>query len=123
MDFGARPARPRSESVVPMINVVFLLLIFFLMTATIVPPRPLEATPPEAATAETAGRGETLHVGADGTLAYGDVRGEAALGAVPPGTGLLVRADAGLPAADLARILARLAEAGVTDIRLVAVAR
>jgi biopolymer transport protein ExbD len=122
MEFG-RPARsPRGESVVPMINVVFLLLIFFLMTATIVPPDPFGATPPEAATAAAAERGETLHVGPDGALAFGAARGEAALAALPAGP-LHIRADAALPAADLAAILARLAAAGVTDIRLVAVAR
>jgi biopolymer transport protein ExbD len=123
MDFGARPPRPRGESVVPMINVVFLLLIFFLMSATIVPPDPFGATPPEASTAETAGREDTLHIGADGALAFGPARGEAALAAVPAGRPLLVRADAGLAASDLARILSRLAAAGVTDIRLAAVAR
>jgi biopolymer transport protein ExbD len=123
MDFGARPPRPRGESVVPMINVVFLLLIFFLMTATIVPPDPFESTPPEASTAETAERGDTLHIGPDGALAFGPARGEAALAAVPAGSPLLIRADAGLAAAELSRILSRLAAAGVTDIRLAAVAR
>ena len=123
MDFGARPRRPRGESIVPMINVVFLLLIFFLMTATIAPPDPFGATPPEARAAESAQRSETLHVGPDGALAFGDLRGDAALAAIPADAPLLVRADASLPASDLAGILARLAEAGVADVRLVAVAR
>jgi biopolymer transport protein ExbD len=123
MDFGARPRRPRGESVVPMINVVFLLLIFFLMTATITPPDPFGATPPEARAAERPERGQTLHVGPDGALALGDLRGEAALAAIAADAPLLVRADASLPASVLAGVLARLAEAGVADVRLVAVAR
>jgi biopolymer transport protein ExbD len=123
MEFG-RPSRsPRRDSVVPMINVVFLLLVFFLMTATIVPPDPFGAIPPEAGSAETAERGDTLHVGPEGALAYGALRGAAALAALPAGAPLPVRADAALPAADLAAILARLAAAGITDIRLVAVPR
>jgi periplasmic protein TonB len=47
MDFGSPPRRPRAESVVPMINVVFLLLVFFLMTATIAPPDPFASVPPD----------------------------------------------------------------------------
>ncbi|MBL4543543.1 MAG: biopolymer transporter ExbD, partial [Rhodobacteraceae bacterium] len=43
-----RPTRPR-EPVVPMINVVFLLLIFFLMAAVIAPPEPFGVTLPRAA--------------------------------------------------------------------------
>jgi biopolymer transport protein ExbD len=123
MEFGAAPRRARGESVVPMINVVFLLLIFFVMTATIAPPDPFAARPPAVADAEAAGQGEVLHVGPDGALAYGPLRGAAALAAVPAGESLRVRADAGLPATELAALLGRLAAAGITDIRLVAVRR
>ena len=123
MDFGSPPRRPRAESVVPMINVVFLLLVFFLMTATIAPPDPVGATPPEAGPSGPVDRSPTLHIGADGALAFGTERGEAALAAVPPGSVLTVRADAGLPGTELARVIARLAEAGVTEVRLVTVRR
>ncbi len=123
MEFGAPPARRRGESIVPMINVVFLLLIFFLMTATIAPPDPFETAPPEAETAGTAEPADILFVGAGGELAFGDTRGAAVFAAVPAGAPLLVRADARLEADDLAGVLARLAGAGVTEVRLVAVAR
>ena len=56
---GARPRRPR-ESAVPMINIVFLLLIFFLMTATIAPPAPFAVTPPAAERAGETGAGPVL---------------------------------------------------------------
>lgn len=49
MDFAPPKRRPRAESIVPMINVVFLLLIFFLMTAQIAPPDPFEVAPPNCA--------------------------------------------------------------------------
>ena len=53
MEFApaSRPHTPR-ESVVPMINVVFLLLIFFLMTAQITAPTPVEVTPPSVTLAD-----------------------------------------------------------------------
>ncbi|NHX27772.1 biopolymer transporter ExbD, partial [Escherichia coli] len=46
MQFPQHPRRDRGENIVPMINVVFLLLIFFLMTAQIGPPAPIDVTPP-----------------------------------------------------------------------------
>lgn len=123
MDFGRARSRPRGESVVPMINVVFLLLIFFVMTATIAPPDPFVARPPAAAGAGAAERGEVLYLGPGGALAWGALRDEAAMAALPADIALSVRADAGLPAEDLAALLARLAEVGVTGIRLTTVPR
>lgn len=123
MEFGT-PARKRSgESIVPMINVVFLLLVFFLMTATIAPPDPFATQPPVAGAAEVVEADDVLFVGPAGEIALGDVRGQAAFGVVMPGAPLLVRADARLPATQLASVLARLAEAGVTEISLAAVTR
>ncbi len=123
MEFGT-PARRRSgESIVPMINVVFLLLVFFLMTATIAPPDPFSTEPPVTGSAETADAGDVLFVGPGGEIAFGEVRGEAVFDAVVPGEPLLVKADARLPATALASVLARLSEAGVTEIRLAAVTR
>ena len=122
--------KPPVESVTPMINVVFLLLIFFLMTATIAPPAPFEVEPPQAeaepASTETPA---TLHLAADGRMAFGEARGEAALDAAAAslgaslGTGqgapLALRADAGMEAAALARVLSRLGERGVTRADIV----
>nr|WP_275403030.1 biopolymer transporter ExbD [Roseibacterium persicicum] len=106
-----------------MINVVFLLLIFFLMTASLTPPPPLDIAPPvaEAPLAEPAPG--TLYIAADGTLAYGDQTGDGALAALAgaPPDPLPVMADAAYPAAELARLLPRLAAAGVEAIRLVTV--
>jgi biopolymer transport protein ExbD len=122
-----RPRRRARESVVPMINVVFLLLVFFLMTATLAPPAPFRVTPPAAEGGAPVSGRAALQVSADGRLAYAGRRGEAAVSALsrrPAGAGpLRLRADADLPAADLARLLRRLAGAGVGEVALVTVRR
>lgn len=104
-----------------MINVVFLLLIFFLMTAQIAPPPPLEVELPTSESDEAAEGPATLYLAADGTLAFREARGDAvfaALAAEPPET-LLIRADAAVPAARLAELLPRLAAVGITGTAIV----
>lgn len=126
--------RRRGESIVPMINVVFLLLIFFLMTAQIAPPDPFEVTLPHAAEGAAPREGAALHVGPDGALGFRDLRGDAALAAAvaeagaspesaPPQVAadaeagrVVLRADAALEASALAGLLARLAEAGASRV-------
>lgn len=117
---SARRARSR-DSEVPMINVVLLLLIFFVMTASIGAPPPLEVDLARSGSASGSETSATaLVVAADGTLALGAARGEAALAAAAAVTGPLdIRADAGLPASRLAHLLSRLADLGVTQTRLV----
>lgn len=116
------PPRPARENIVPMINVVFLLLIFFLMTAQIAPPDPFEVTPP-ASDADTPAEGPAvLHVAADGALAYGTARdGEvwAALTADRPEGPLLLRADGAVPADRLAGLLSQIRATGVDKVQLV----
>jgi len=123
MDF--RPARPRrrpAEAIVPMINVVFLLLIFFLMTAEIAPQAPFEVTPPQAAAQDEAAPEHILFLAADGTPSYGGTTGGAAWQALAGRAGgnapLLIRADTDLPAATLARVMSRLAGLRITDVTL-----
>jgi len=120
-----RPSRPR-EAVVPMINVVFLLLIFFLLTAVIATPPPIDNLRlPSAVGPGSKADQAALYVGADGELAFGEARGPVALAAAAAALGdrLDLRVDANLPAAELARVLSSLSEAGVTETRLVTVAR
>lgn len=117
-----RPRRPR-ETVLPMINVSFLLLIFFLMMAQIEATPPFAVTPPETAEAAAPAAPErVLWVSAEAALAHDGLTGEAALAALaegPPGP-VLIRADSALDAASLARLLAALGERGITDISLAA---
>lgn len=132
----APPARkPQTESIVPMINVVFLLLIFFLMTSQIAPPEPIETTPPEGESEVPAEADMTLFMGADGALAFRDVTGDELVlkaletariafcadgacegRAAPP---LRLKADENVPANVLAGILPALARAGFRDVELV----
>lgn len=134
MDFQDAPRRRREENLLPMINVVFLLLIFFLISARMTPPEPFEVLPPQAQ-AEAEAQGEfTLYVGPEGALGYGEAREAAALAALSAAreaycaesdcaampARLTVRADAALPAAWLAALLPELAQLGFAQMELVA---
>ncbi len=121
-----RPARAARENIVPMINVVFLLLIFFLMTAQIAPPDPFEVTPPQSRADAPADGQDVLYVAADGALAFASARDDevfALLADLPAGTALLIRADAAFKASRLAELLPRLAATGITDLAIVTVAK
>ena len=117
------PKRVPGESVIPMINVVFLLLIFFLMTAQIAPPDPFDVTPPTSEVEAAAQGQRVLHVSVDGELAYEEARGEddvlAALEDFAEDEPLLLRADRGVPAEKVAALLPKLAKAGVRNLKLV----
>lgn len=115
-----RTRRPSGDSVVPMINVAFLLLIFFLMTAVLAPPDPLDVTPPVAGAEDAGPETGTLIIDAEGNMALGDLRGDAVLAALPDGP-LRIRADARFDGAALARILARVALQGVSRVELITV--
>ncbi len=123
MRIQSAPKRQTVESVIPMINVVFLLLIFFLMTAQITPPEPFEVSPPEAQLDTPAEGQDILHVSAEGDMAYQDARGEevvlAALADYPESEPLMLRADRGVPAEKIATLLPKLAAAGVRNLKLV----
>jgi len=120
MEFApaSRPRAPR-ESVVPMINVVFLLLIFFLMTAQITPPDPVEVTPPSVALADgPVPEGAVVFwLGPEGALltAEGTPPDLSALNAA-----VTLRADADAPATALARALRELGQGGARSVTLVA---
>ncbi|MEM9349405.1 MAG: biopolymer transporter ExbD [Pseudomonadota bacterium] len=127
MDFSEPDPRPRAESIIPMINVVFLLLIFFLMTAQIAPPEPFEVEPPQASTEDPADAELILYIGPDGALGFREAAGEDAvlvelrtLADTSPEPPLLsIRADADVPGAALAAILPKLAEAGFREAQII----
>lgn len=110
--------RPKAEPVVPMINVVFLLLIFFLMTASLTTPAPFRMVPPDTP-GEAADPAPRLYVSSEGEIAFGGARGGAALDLAAGGGPVLLSADRDLPAADLARILAELARRGAAEVALI----
>ncbi|WP_291729168.1 biopolymer transporter ExbD [Leisingera sp. F5] len=123
MDLTETPRRPRTESIVPMINVVFLLLIFFLMTSRLAQPDPFEVTPPDAAIEAEPEAAPVLYVNAEGRMHFDgaeDSEALARLAAVSGGSPVLqLRADARLEAKALARILRQLAAAGLSQAELV----
>ncbi|MEO9778339.1 MAG: biopolymer transporter ExbD [Sedimentitalea sp.] len=135
MQFSVPPRRQPTESIVPMINVVFLLLIFFLMSAQIAPPEPFDVEPPVMDETDSAEGEFRLYMDAEGQLGYLDVFGEvevlAALTAAresycaaepcpqdtpPP---LILRADAKLDATRLAALMPKLGAAGFRVVQLV----
>ena len=115
----------------PMINVVFLLLIFFMVAGTIEPPLPIETTPPDSTQIQELSALRTLHIAADGTMALGAesvsldslsdalrIETEISPNDGPPAS-LAVRADGNLVLEQLQPVLDLLREAGVTQIELV----
>lgn len=125
MDFG-EPERPaRVEAAIPMINLVFLLLIFFLMVATLAPRPPEPVDPPklvEAARLES----DVIRISlrADGIVAFGGMRGDVALTGFKAGllanSAVAIHADRRAPATALVGLVNELDAAGVARVLLVA---
>lgn len=120
------PRRMPPEPYLPLINVVFLLLIFFLIVARMTPPVPLAVKVPQAEGQAVVGK-LALYLAADGTRAFGEVRGDAALVALaracaaPCGVPLMLHVDAQAPAVLLAALMRQLAGMGWADVQLVTV--
>ncbi|WP_116599716.1 ExbD/TolR family protein [Primorskyibacter marinus] len=113
------PRRAAREPVVPMINVVFLLLIFFLMTASLTPPDPLPLTLPQSASEAAADQANTLYLASDGRIAFGTLRGAEAETAAATGASVLLKADRDAPAQALAALLTRLTRLGAQQVSVV----
>lgn len=128
MQIPAQPMRPRSENVIALINVVFLLLMFFLMTSTITPPLGIVVDP-----AQTSGRTQPeaftgmLAVDKGGALAFEGklvararlAQTLAAYARTSPGKPLRVMADRALKASALLVILDDAKKAGIKAIVLI----
>ncbi len=122
-----------------MINVVFLLLIFFLIAARLTPPEAFPVTLPDAAATGAMAEGRfTLLLGPEAEVAFGNNRGQsivlAALKAeldvwcdtvdcarMPPE--LVIRADAFAPATALPKLMRDLNGLGFGTISLAVVPR
>lgn len=117
--------RPRArDSIIPMINIVFLMLIFFLMTATLTPKAPIDVEPPDSISDNPVEKRPVLFVAADGQMAFGEVQGSAAFDAfVAAASGAegqaQIRADRGLAGPRIAAILSRLGTAGIERVKLI----
>lgn len=116
------PRKPRAETIIPMINVVFLLLIFFMLTAQIAPPEPFEITPPESSAEIPALQQGVLYLSSGGDMAYGTARDDGvwtAISGANRASPLEIRADAGTPATLIASVLRRLRGIGIAEAQLV----
>ena len=130
MDFASNRHRRSAENVVPLINVVFLLLIFFMLAGSLRPVEPFPVELPEASSGELEpGERDTeetsvLFVGADGELALDGRRLDedalvASLASRSGDDSLQLRADARIPAWRFLPLLDRLRDAGVAELELV----
>jgi len=129
----SRQHRPRNngdESILPLTNVVFLLLIFFMLAGQITAPMPFEVDPPLSVSEANAEAGAIeVQIGSGGALA---IDGEpttldALTGAVrdklsqDDTRALRVRADGGGDATRVVSVMHALRDAGATRLRLITV--
>lgn len=123
------PPRPRfdEQRLLPLINVVFLLLVFFMLAGALASPSPFPLVPPRTQSAAAAeALPEALFVSADGRVALGAQtlaadELDAALArwhAAHAGAALQLRADARAEAVQVIDLLARLRAQGIARVQL-----
>lgn len=135
MRFARPPTRRNDdERILPLINIVFLLLIFFMLAGRLAADDPFDVEPARSASSAAAEADDMLVlVGADGRLALdGEVIGEAALrsavaerlvAAEAAGTTAHIRfkADGRTEAVRVVAIMELLREAGATSLHMLTV--
>jgi biopolymer transport protein ExbD len=118
-----RPPQDTEDHILPLINIVFLLLIFFMVAGALTTPHSVQVDPPKAdVDGEKPERREaTLYITADGGLTLGDepVALEALAGAVGERKELLLRADGAVEGVRVVAVMRALREAGLERVRLV----
>jgi biopolymer transport protein ExbD len=132
MHFPQRRSAPTEERILPLINVVFLLLIFFMLAGTLAVREPFAVTAPNSSS-ETPPETEPrrLLLGADGRLALdGEVLDQPALVAAiaaavaaDPGLRVELKADAQAPGNRVVALLEALRGAGLEQVSLMTQAR
>ena len=114
------------DRIMPLINIVFLLLIFFLVAGVIKEVEPLEVEPPTA-DVEAAPADLTLYISPEGRIALGDQilpaeTAQANLGAAvsaDPDQSIRLIADQGVETVKVIEILDTLRASGATRVKLV----
>lgn len=124
-----RPQRRKpAAAILPLINVVFLLLMFIVLAGVIRTPDPFALTPPSAAEGERADAADpdtTLFVSATGEVRFRSAAGEDAimaevsrLSAAGEVERLTLRADAKVPAARIVKLVEALRATGIGAVEL-----
>lgn len=126
-----RRNRSNDEAILPLTNVVFLLLIFFMLTGRLVSPEPFEIQPPESQS-ETAAKnsGLEIQISANGDMALdGEPIERDALKATVrkrldtnPVTPIRLRADGAGDATRVVAVMHMLHDAGAERLRLITIA-
>ena len=123
MKFGKQRRRSgQNENFVPMINIIFLLLIFFMISAQILPEQPFELTLPKSESKTSVFERDTLFIADDETLYYNGAYNVSAWTELTKRSAkapLSLKADISLPASELANLIARLRIIGITQVHLV----
>jgi biopolymer transport protein ExbD len=117
------------ERILPLINVVFLLLVFFMVAGRLMASDPFPLDPVESASEGAPADGRLISFGPDGELALdGRLVEEAELLsalredlAVAPRTEIRLKADGGAAATGLVALLARLRDIGADSVTLMTV--
>ncbi len=123
---GQRRRPSDDDRIMPLINVVFLLLIFFMIAGQLTATDPFHIAPPNSASdgAPDAEAGLLL-IGRDGQLAYGgEILGEAeALRRIADAglTSVRLKADGAVAATTVIALMERLRDAGLRDLHLLTV--
>jgi len=129
-----RTQRPRNngdESILPLTNVVFLLLIFFMLAGTLASPDAYEIQPPVSASESQARRdGLEIEIAADGKIALDgaaldlDALKERARDALDadPNLALRLKADGAGDATRVVAVIQALRDAGGQRLRLITIA-
>ena len=125
MALAPLPPRRRSEPMIALINIVFLMLVFFLVTAAIAPPLDRSVSLVETARLDGRAPPDAAVVRADGTMLYrgAEITSEgyltARLSEMSGQTALRLVPDRDLPAARLVVIAAELRLAGAEEVWIV----
>lgn len=129
---ATRRNRNDDDAVMPLINIVFLLLIFFMIAGKLSSADPFEVSPPSSTSGINEDMGSlTLLIGKNGETALdGIVIPETELPMVlaerlqqTPDALLRIKADGGVPAADVIHIMEIIRDAGAGEINLLTLPR
>jgi biopolymer transport protein ExbD len=129
---AARTRRHGDDPILPLINIVFLLLIFFMLAGRLATTDPFDLEPAASTSAaDDAPDLMVLQVGRGGEVAIdGEIIAAGALDralaqrlAAAPPKGVRIKADGAAAAGDVIALVARLGAAGIEDLRLMTMAR